>query len=619
MIVGLDCRMPVIASGGDMRNTKLESSLFFIALLAIGETAQAQTSIAAENIVDTVAFSYVDAAGAKQDADVTIVRDEREAEQWYYVPSRPILVTSNVGNKAVPEFTLLRYDYTDPSNSQTFVRGGLLNFSARLSLPPQALPAMMAAAKQAIAKRKGQGVADGIRIAALPINSARVSIYSDNRLVGVAEGTGTAPTFASQTMAFSLQLNQLGAAVFDELVKSPTGVRTAVEFTYNGMTPKCGYRVTADYQQARDYYSKNEKFAARASYYGLFSAAASSENSDMRDALVQSGALKIEVLASNQCPPERLDTLMQPILKRINDQVLETFRPPEAIEPTQAGAPSTNGFFGGAGYTVAVKQVSQLKKLTETISFEQATIVERTTVAQGFIGIGNYPDDIKKDLVIVIDGSINPGTYLALPQVPEGVDRVDLDIRLTARGEAFGTGQYQYLRQSNSWKNLQNGTIPDRISFSLAGIEQRFGKDAIKDARITVTKVLATPQDRVQVVNSAPVSQGTAALDLQQELFGVHISASGLAFRQLGGDYVRAQVTAKAGDKSKTYVFQAVNANGVWQWPADEFFFVTQKDTPIDLTIRFTQTDPAKSTTRQRTLNGDAMPWLFLDDIANEQ
>lgn len=334
--------------------------------------------------------------------------------------------------------------------------------------------------------------------------------------------------------------------------------------------------------------------------------------------MTQSGALKIDVLASNECPPERLDTLMQPILKRINDQVLETFRPPESIPPAQAGTPSTDGFFGGAGYTVAVKNVSELKKLAETISFEQATIVERTTVAQGFIGIGNYPESTRKDLVIVVDGTINPGTYLALPQVPEGIDRVDLDVRLTARGEAFGTGQYQFLRQSNSWKNLQSGAVPDRISFSLAGIEQRFGKDAVQDARLSVTKTLATPQDKIQVVQTAPVAQGTAALDLQDELFGVRLSASALPFKQMGGDYVRAEVTAKAGDKSKYYVFQAINANGVWQAPADAFFFVSQKDTPIELTIQFTQSDPVKSTTRQKIVTGDAMPMLFLDRIANE-
>lgn len=589
-------------------------------LVACAVPARSQASIAAENIADTVTFSYVDATGAKQAADVTIVRDEREVDQWYYVPSSPVLVTTKVGEQAVPQFTLVRYDYPDPTNPQTIVRAGLLNFSARLSLPPEALGAMMDAAKKEVAKRKGQAVADKIRIAALPINGATVSLYSsDSKLVGVADGTGTAPTFASQTMAFSLPLTQLGTAVFDELVKSPAGIRTAVKFTYNGMTPKCGYEVIADYQQARDYYSKNEKFAARASYYGLFGGSVSSETTDIRDQLVQAGALKTKVLASNECPAERLDTLMQPILKRMNDQVLEVFRPPEKIDPAQAGTPSTGGYFGGVGYSVAVKKVSELKKLNETVSFEQATIVERTTVAQGFIGIGGYPTSIRESLVLTVDGTVNPGTYIAFPQVPQGVDRVDLDVRLSARDQHFGTGQYQYLRSSNSWKNLQTGGTPDRISFSLAGIEQAFGKSGLKDAQLSITKVLSTQQDSSKSVSSAPVSQGSAALELQQGLFGIRLSPSAVPFRQLGGDIMRVQVTATAGDKTKSYVFQALNANGVWQAPPDEYFFAPQAGLPVELTVKGVNVDANKSVTRTQKTVADGMLDVFLDDALRAQ
>jgi hypothetical protein len=597
-----------------MTSKRLYYSLLGLFLFTGAAPVWSQTSIAAENIIDIVSFSYLDATGSKQDESVTIVRDEREVDQWYYVPSQPVLVTTKVGDRSIPQFTLLSYDYPDPANPQTVIRAGLLNFSARLSLPPEALGAMKAAATESVAKRKGQAVADKIRIAALPINAATVSLYSsDSKLVGVAEGTGTAPTFASQTMAFSLPLTQLGTAVFNELVKSPAGVRTAVQFTYNGMTPKCGYKVTADYSQARDYYDKNEKFAARASYYGLFSASVSSETTEIRDALVKSGALKIELLASNQCPAERLDTLIQPMLKRINDQVLETFKPPEKIDPVQAGTPSTGGYFGGVGYSVAVKKVSELKKLNEVISFEQATIVERTTVAQGFIGIGNYPDSIKKDLAVIVDGTINPGTYVAFPQVPQGIERVDLGITLQARGKSFATGQYQYQRALNVWKNLQTGGIADRISFSLAGIEQSFGKAGLEDAQLSIAKVLSTQQDSMQALSVGPVSQGAAAVELQQGLFGVRLSAAAIPFKQMGGDYVRVQVAVKSGDKTKSYVFQALNANGAWQAPPDEFFFAPQRGLPIMLSIRIVHSDPSKSVSQNQTLTADGMLDVFLD------
>jgi hypothetical protein len=583
--------------------------------LSVSPPVWAQSSIAAENIVDTVQFSYTDATGSKQQADVTLVRDDKEEDQWYYVPSSPVLVTTRVGSKVVPQFSLVSYDYRDPANPATVIRAGLLNFSARLSLPPEALAAMMIAARAEVLKRKGQLLSERMRIAALPINSASVAVYSsDNKLIGAAEGTGTAPTFASQTMAFSIPLTQLGTAVFDALVKSPAGVRTAVQFSYNGVTPKCGYKVIADYKAARDYYSKNEKFAARASYYGLFGGSVSSETSEIRDNLTQAGVLKIETTASNECKTDRLDALMQPVLKRVNDQILEILKPPPVIAPADPGTPSTGGYFGGIGYSVAVKKESQLRKFNEIIEFTQQTIIERNTVAQGFIGIGNYPEDIKKQLVLTVDGTINPGTYLAFPQVPRGIERVDLNIDLTARDQQFSTGQYQYLRSTNLWKDLQTGTTPDRISFSLAGIEQAFGKVGFKDAKFLIKKVVHTESDNTTVTSTGPVSEGPAAIDLQQNLVGARIIPSALLFKQIGGDLVRVTVMAKSGQKSKSYIFVAVNVNGNWQPPASEFYFAPEKGQTIELTIKSIKTSPEMSITRQRKVVADGLIDVFLDE-----
>lgn len=590
-----------------------------LTLLVSQSEAFAQASIAAENIIDTVSFSYTDATGTKQIEDVTLVRDEQEEKQWYYVPSKPVLVTTHVGDKSIPQFNLLTYDYKE-SGSDNILSAGLLNFSARLSLPPDAIDAMYAAAKQAVTQKQGAAIANEIRIAALPINKATVAVYAgDGKLVGTAEGTGTAPTFSSQTMAFSIPLTQLEAAVFEELVKGATGVRTAVAFSYNGTTPKCGYRVTADYSRARDFYSRNEKIAARASYYGWFSGSYSKETTDIRDALVQEGALKTEVLASNECPPERLDALMLPILKRINDQVLATFRPPEKIDPAVAGTPSTGGYFGGVGYSVAVKKVSELTTHKETVDFEQATIVERNTVAQGFIGIGNYSEDVRKQLVTAVDGSINPGVYFALPQVPEGIERVDMTVSLRARDKTFDSNPFQYTRAANAWKNLKTGNVTERISFSTKGIQQEFGKPAIEDAQLRINKILRTAQqESVSIVDDAKVFEGATAFDLQQGVYGVRLSPTSLSFSEIGGSLARVQVTAKAGGKSKSYVFRAFNANGVWQAPQDEYFFAPSKDLPVSLTVVAVHKTNAPDITKTVTIPADGMKDVFLDSLLRE-
>ena len=576
----------------------------------------AQASIAAENIIDTVSFSYTDVTGTKQKEDVTLLRDERDVKQWYYVPSKPVLVTTYVGDKAIPQFSLLTYDYKEPG-SQNISSAGLLNFSARLSLPSEANEAMLAAAKEAVAKKQGTAIASNMRIAALPINKAAVAVYAgDGKLVGTAEGTGTAPTFASQAMAFSIPLTQLGAAVFDDLVKGTTGVRTAVAFSYNGITPKCGYRITTDYSRARDFYSKNEKIAARASYYGWFGGSYNKDATDIRDALIQEGALKTEILASNECAPERLDALMQPILKRINDQVLATFKPPEKIDPTVAGTPSTGGYFGGVGYSVAVKKLTELTILKETVNFEQAAIVERNTVAQGFIGIGSYSEDIRKQLITVVDGSINSGVYFALPQVPEGIERVDMTVSLRAGDKTYASSSFQYTRTANAWKSLQTGSSTERISFSTKGVEQELGKVAIEDAQLRVNKVLrTTQQESASIIDDAKLSNAVMALDLQRGFYGVRISPSAISFSELGGDFARIQVIAKAGNKTKSYVFRAFNANGVWQAPQDDYFFVPSKDLPVSLTVVAVYKDQLPDITKTVSIPVDGIKDVFLDTV----
>ena len=87
-----------------------------------------------------------------------------------------------------------------------------------------------------------------------------------------------------------------------------------------------------------------------------------------------------------------------------------------------------------------------------------------------------------------------------------------------------------------------------------------------------------------------------------------------MPFRQLGGDFVRVQVIAKSGSKSKSYVFQAFNANGIWQSPPDEYFFAPERGATVELSIKATHIDPAKSVTSTKTIVADGMIDLFLDD-----
>lgn len=551
-------------------------------LFAVGTAAStaaiAQASLAAENIIDSVVFRYQDATGSQQQVDVTVVRDAREPNQWYYVPSAPTLVTTNVGNSAVPVFSLLQYDYRDSSNSQTIKRAGLLNFAVRLSLPPEATAALKSALIGEVRRRNGQISADNVRIVALPIISATVSLFAnDGNLVGTAEGTGIAPTFASQHMAFSVPLTEVGAPVFDALVRTPTGIRTAVQYKYYGLTPPAGFKVKINYRNAFEHYSKNEQFRARASYYGLFSASVASESTAIREELIRSGAMQVEIIDSSNFSMEKVDAYLQPILKRINDQVLENQRAPDKIDPARAAPGSAGGYFGGASYSVAMKSQSSIRTLTEEIDFRQQSIVERATAASGFVGIGRYSDEIKTQLFTVVDGSAQRSAYLAFPEVPRGVTRVDLSVALQAKGETFAQRTYVYRRDSG-WKDLASGKDADRIGFSLASVEQKFGAAAANEGKFQITKVIRSGEEAVSVAESIPTNVATQAVDLESSISGIRLRPSQVVFTQMGGNVRRVVARVSSGSKSKEYVFEAVNANGTWQPPVEEFFLLPQSE-----------------------------------------
>src|SRR5262249_36555230 len=147
---------------------------------------------------------------------------------------------------------------------------------------------------------------------------------------------------------------------------------------------------------------KSEHFRAEASYYGLFGASYEQQSDTIRDELIQSGALDIKIDEGSGIKLSDIDKYLQPIVKRINDEILETFKPPSRIEPAHAAGNDKGGYFASANYSVAVKDVSNIHKLSETINFHIRQYEERTTVSRGFISVGGYPEAVRKSLATVV-------------------------------------------------------------------------------------------------------------------------------------------------------------------------------------------------------------------------
>lgn len=540
------------------RSLRIIASATWVAIFLIfnSPSAQAQASLAAENIIPQVDVKQGTVAGPIT-THYTVVRDARNENQWYYVPTEPRLVEISKPNGIEPEFSLLRYASRDPNNVLIFNGGGIVEFAVSLAAPDEVLPQLRTQI-EALLKKNGKST-DGILIGALPFKSAEALIYSPaGELLGSTPlGTGIAPTFVTQKMVFSIPLTALGTDVYQALTTGNTGIPVAIRFKYNGLTPAVGFSVDVDWHQAYDYYSKNEEFRAQASYYGLFGASAAYSSQTIREKLEQAKAIKINVTEGEGFDITQIDKYLQPILKRINDEILQDFQPPPKIDP--AVAPATGGgggWFASGSYSVAVKNVSIVKQSTETIDFNYSKVIERETVASGLIGISQYKPEVQKHLITVVDSTIWEESILPLPPVPSSVDKLNMNIRLVSGVKGYDNQNYSWSK-TVGWQDSKSKNI-DRVGFSLLQIKGDLGDQGVKDATYNINYVVQANGDSLSYSDQFGVTEnGGSIVSPKRFLDVVTIDPSGLVWDQTKPSPVRRVVVSlKAGDQDYSYTFR---------------------------------------------------------------
>ena len=353
-----------------------------------------------------------------------VYRDGRRPEQFYYMPDTVRLFENTVNGKQIPQFTVLRYDFTD-QNNPTAPSGGILQFAAMMGATPEAFEQIKKKIPEAFKLNKD----DPVQLASIPIKQAKVALYAgkDGKLINAVFGEGVAPLSDTQRMIFQMDLTQAGADVYDALTKKGQGgVGVAVTVDFLGLTPPAEVRITADYRLIANHYSKNEKTkvaAAASAWFGLVKANAEyrSDFMEARDSLEKAGALKVDVYGNEQIPSEKLNELfVAPVLARINQQILEVQKSPEKTVPASAPDPVAEASAGGWGFataygkSVAVKNVSEVRDYKETVDLKFRDVVPRQTLVAGFIGVGNYDEKIKDQLYITASRQF-PTAILKLP------------------------------------------------------------------------------------------------------------------------------------------------------------------------------------------------------------
>jgi hypothetical protein len=549
----------------------------FVDFLAI-ERVYAQASLAAENIIDDVVVN--------KDDTYTLFRDAREAEQWYYVPNQPRLVVRNQGAAIQPEFALLRYQFKDPATPGAFIEQGIVQFAASLAASPEAIQKFREAIKQRTHN-------DNIRISAIPFKSANVALYDyggpgqpASLLAAAPYGNGIAPLFANQKMVFSVPLTKIGSDVLDKLINGQTGLPLTVAFSFNALTPPAGFKITVNYDQLFSHYSSDTKFAVSASWFGYFGTNYQSDVQKIRESLINNKDIKVEVISGESVSLADLDKYMQPILARINNELIEAVKPPPQVDPATAPTPSSGGgWWGSAGYSVAIKDVQKRKTGTEVWDMRIQSIIERKTVAGGFIGIGQFPDDVRKSLVTVVSGSAFHSANLQLPipsLLPEdAISSLNLDVSLHA-GSAAPDSQAVSWTPAGPWKDGQGREVR-QLGFALTGlmVGDALPKDASFDSKLTVQ----TPRQTLELKSSTPAFEGARTLGSlaggEGSLFQVvEIDPSYLPFAKLDpkGDVLQGNITLLAGGQKLVAVVKPKVVDGKWMPPDSIRFLIPQPD-----------------------------------------
>ncbi len=568
--------------------SKIIPIVLAICLMGTCNQAAATASLASEDMIDEIPVTV---KGVK--LSFTVFRDARIEEQWYYIPDVPRIFERTINGKTEPEFALIRYQFADPDNAQQLLEGGLLQFAASLAVPPEAIPQLIKAIKDKIGKNKS------VRLAAMPFKEANVNLYapSDGKLIaGAPQGAGIAPIFATQKMAFSVSLTRTGSDVYDELVNGNTGIMIVVDFTFNGLTPPAGFKVEVDWDQTYDYYSKHQKFSAAASWKGLVGGAVGIDKQKLRTTLEENKCIKVLVTEGENLSKQEIDKYLEPILNRINQELLKKILPPEKIIPSKITAKSKNMFLS-ATYTASIKDIKHVKRGKEIIDFNVRQHQVRKTITSGFIGIGRYSDEVKEKLVTIVPEGPWQSAYFVLPAVGDadelGINQVDLQIGLSDNNQ-IRQSQVVVWTPKDGWKD-RLGKPRTVLSFAMMGLEAS-GFD-VKKAQFATKAQITLKGDVIKIEQMMPVFNGESAITTPLAAVDVvTVDGSLLNWSKIDDSSPLAAVNVKlkAGDRTFSGRLKPRRIEGEWLEPAPLFWLVEKGKDQVTANIKFLLKDGRK-------------------------
>ena len=478
------------------------------------------------------------------------------------------------------------------------------------------------------------GSPTNLSLAPLPLKSAQAYIYTlgggdSSRLISKSFGTGLFPTFASQKAPFALYLTRWGADINDALignsVLSNTGVPVAVTLTYQGLTPPAHLRIKANYSKIFDHYSQDKTFAAKVSYYGLFGASTQMRWSTINEKLSVNGALIVEKITNEEINDENMNQIMQAVMKRINDQILQITSPPPSIPPASAEMPSFNDRFGGVGYNVSTKNVHFDASFVDEFIWDERKLVERSTLAGGFIGLGKYSQEIRNRAVQFVPSFNWDLAHFVLPDIGafSQLSQVIINTELL-NGQTVMSTQSSIWKPAIGWRSIPDDKPITTLDFSIASLLANGAKRSDLKFR-TKTTVLQAGRTTELTNTQDVVQSGIPVAPPSQGLTSIILDPSDLQFKNINtssGRLLRVSVSLKVKDKTYSDVIQPKFDNGQYKFPNALVWVVKNEDltsNPIKTTLKFDYTSGSNPLTNTIVIDdflkeaGDGLNLLIRD------
>jgi len=413
---------------------------------------------------------------------VTLIRDSKNENKWYYVPEKPFLLEKTPGKKDDPKpvFQLVTYQ---AKNEAANYDGGVLQFCVTLNMPEETRKKVEKALKEQSNNK------DAVSLTILPFHKAEAFLFDGSGKI-TADGSqapGFSPAYITGALPFQLKMDRFDADLYSTLVdKKGSGVGVLMNLTFEGLLPPGGFKATINWDQTYESMkSSSDLRVSLGTYFCGIDVGVS--KTKIREKLVSEGCLTVESLTSESVDAATIDRYLEPVLQRLQNNLIEKISPPEAIDTENAGSPdSLNKCFFGlrVGIDVKLREFKQIKKGSETFIFNQSVVAERKTSCGAFIGINSYPENVKSKLVSTFFSGSWASAYLLLPVVDTNPE---LGIKsVTMRAEVVDSEGRQVSELTDiarwsvaepfSWKNV-DGLETGSLKFPLLALFKKHNDD----------------------------------------------------------------------------------------------------------------------------------------------